>query len=213
MKTSELIEKLNWRYAVKKFDNTKKISDSDWAALEQALLLTPSSYGLQPWKFLVVQNASLRKKLTPHSWNQTQVEDCSHYVVLAAKEKVDSAWVQKYISRIAEVRGVDESSLKGYHDMMLGDVVNGPRSQVAKEWASKQVYIALGNLMTAAAMLNIDACPMEGIDPAKYDEILDLNGSGYITLVSCALGYRSNQDRSASYKKVRFKTEDVVKYL
>jgi nitroreductase len=213
MSPSALIEKLNWRYAVKKFDPSKKISSQDWQALEDALVLTPSSYGLQPWKFLVITNSEVRKKLTPLSWNQQQVEGSSHYVVMCAKNKVSEADVKNYIQRIAEVRGVPLESLKSYYDMMVGDVVKGPRSQWAKEWAARQVYIALGNLMTVAAILNIDSCPMEGFDPQKYDEVLGLKGSGYHSVVCLALGYRANDDKLAQAKKVRAKNADVVQHI
>ncbi|MEK6554196.1 MAG: NAD(P)H-dependent oxidoreductase [Bdellovibrionota bacterium] len=213
MNSTELIEKQNWRYAVKKFDPTKKISEKDWKALENALVLTPSSYGLQPWKFLIVQNPELRKQLRAVSWNQSQVEDCSHYVVMTAHEKVNPAWVQKFLKRIVEVRNVKLESLAGFEKSIMSDVINGPRSLVAAEWAARQCYIALGNLMTSAALLDIDTCPMEGLDPAQYDEILKLKGTGFRTFVACAVGYRAADDIFAGFKKVRFKNEDVVTYL
>jgi nitroreductase len=212
MNSTQLLEKLNWRYAVKKFDSTKKISPEIWKALETALVLTPSSYGVQPWKFLVVQNPEIRKKLRQVSWNQSQVEDCSHLVVLVGKEKVDTVWIERYMARIAEVRQVDVSTLQGFQNSIVSDVINGPRSQVAAEWAARQNYIALGNLMTCAAVLDVDACPLEGLDPAQYDEILGLKGTGFRTFVACALGYRASDDKLAHSKKVRFKTEDVVTY-
>ncbi len=210
MNPQSLLEQQNWRYAVKKFDAAKKIPSDQWTALEESLILTASSYGLQPWKFLIVQNPDVRKKLTPASWNQTQVADCSHFVVFAYKKKMDEAHIQKFLSRISEVRGVPAEALDGYKKVMLGDLVNGPRAQVIDVWASRQAYIALGNLMTSAALLGVDTCAMEGIDPAQYDEILGLSGSGYTTVCACAVGYRSAEDKTAGAKKVRFATKDII---
>lgn len=205
-----LLQQLNWRYATKKFDPTKKISTADWAVIEQALILTPSSYGLQPWKFIVVTDPALKAKLRPASWNQSQVEDCSHLVVLTAKLDITLADVDHFIERTAEVRGVSIESLAGYKGYMVGDLVTGPRHAIIHEWAARQTYIALGNLMTAAALLGVDACPFEGIEPVKYDEILGLKGTGYATISACPLGYRADDDKYASAPKVRFEAKDVV---
>ena len=207
-----LLQQLNWRYATKKFDPTKKISATDWAVIEQALILTPSSYGLQPWKFIVVTDNALKAKLRPASWNQSQVEDCSHLVVLTAKQDITEADVDHFIERIAEVRGGTVESLAGYKGYMVGDLVNGPRHTIIHEWAARQTYIALGNLMTSAALLGVDACPFEGIEPAKYDEILGLKGTGYSTISACPLGYRATDDKYASAPKVRFEAKDVVEH-
>ncbi len=205
-----LLQQLNWRYATKKFDPSKKISTADWAVIEKALILTPSSYGLQPWKFIVVTDPTLKAKLRPASWNQSQVKDCSHLVVLTAKRDITEADVDRFIDRIAEVRGATVESLAGYKGYMVGDLVNGSRHAIIHEWAARQTYIALGNLMTSAAMLGVDACPFEGIEPAKYDEILGLKGTGYTTISACPLGYRAADDKYASAPKVRFETKDVV---
>lgn len=207
-----LLQQLTWRYATKKFDPAKKISPADWAVIEEALVLTPSSYGLQPWKFIVVTDPTLKAKLRPASWNQSQVEDCSHLVVLTAKQDITEADVDRFIARIAEVRGVSAESLAGYKGYMVGDLVKGPRHAVIQEWAARQTYIALGNLMTAAALLGVDACPFEGIEPAKYDDILGLKGTGYTTISACPLGYRADDDKYASAPKVRFEAKDVVEH-
>ncbi len=212
MTPQKLIEQMNWRYAVKKFDPTRKLSDADWNTLKELLILTPSSYGLQPWKFIIVQNPDLRKKLRAVSWNQSQVEECSHFVVFAGKDKIDEDYVKKYMSHIAKVRGIPAESLQGFHDAIVNDAVKGPRATISKEWSARQGYIALGNLMTVAAMMNIDTCPMEGLDTQEYNRILDLNGTGYSTLCACAVGYRSPEDKSAAAKKVRFHHDEVVQY-
>lgn len=207
-----LLEQLTWRYATKKFDPAKKVSAADWAVLEEALVLTASSYGLQPWKFIVVTDPALKAKLRPASWNQSQVEDCSHLVVFTAQTDVTEADVDRFVARIAEVRGVTEESLAGYKGYMVGDLVKGPRHAIIHEWAARQTYIAMGNLLTSAALLGIDTCPFEGIEPAKYDEILGLKGTGYATVAACPVGYRSNDDKYASAPKVRFETKDIVEH-
>lgn len=209
----QLLKALNWRYATKVFDPAKKIPAETWQALEQALVLTPTSYGLQPYHFLVVQNPEMRVALLPHSWGQKQVVDCSHYVVFTARNEMTEADVDKLLSRISDVRNTPVEALKSYRGMMLGDVVQGPRSKVAHEWAARQTYIALGNLMTCAAFLSVDACPMEGLVPAEYDRILNLHGSGYSTVMACALGYRSASDKYASLPKVRYEAKDLVREI
>lgn len=205
-----LLQQLNWRYATKKFDATKKISAADWGVLEQALILTASSYGLQPWKFIIVTDPALKAKLRPASWNQSQVEDCSHLVVFAAKQDITEADLDRFITRTAEVRGTSVESLAGYKGFMMGDLVNGARHAVIHEWAARQTYIAMGNLLTSAALLGIDACPFEGIEPAKYDEILGLKGTGYATVSACPVGYRADDDKYASAPKVRFEAKDII---
>ena len=209
----QLIEALQWRYATKIFDPNKKIPADVWVALEKALVLTPTSYGLQPYQFLVVQDPARRAALLPNSWGQKQVMDCSHYVVFTARTEMKEKDVNKLISRISSVRGVPAETMTPYWNMMIGDVVKGPRGKIAHEWAARQSYIALGNLMTAAAMLGVDACPMEGINPPEYDKILNLDGTGYKTVVALALGYRAASDRYASLPKVRYETSDLVKVV
>lgn len=150
---------LNWRYATKKFDVNKKISSADWKTLTESLIASPSSYGLQPWKFLVVENPSIREKLKAVSWNQTQVTDSSHYVVFIYKEKMDAEHIEKYIQQIAKVRQIPASSLDAYKNMMVENLVKGPRSQTIEAWAQRQAYIAMGFLLETAALLKIDATP------------------------------------------------------
>ena len=209
----QLLAALQWRYATKVFDATKKIPADLWSALEKALVLTPTSYGLQPYQFLIVQDAAKRAALLPHSWGQKQVVDCSHYVVFLARTEMKEADVTKLISRISAVRGVPAETMTPYWNMMIKDVVNGPRGKAAHEWAARQSYIALGGLMTAAALLGVDACPMEGLVPAEYDKILKLEGTGYKTVVALALGYRAAGDKYASLAKVRYEAADLVKVV
>lgn len=212
MKSGMLIETLNWRYACKKFDSAKKIDEKTWRDLEESLILTPSSYGLQPWKFLVVTDKSVMQKLTAVSWGQKQVEDCSHLVVFVIKEKMDESYVDEYLKSISEMRGAPVESLAGLKKMIMGDVVNGARG-ATPEWATRQGYIALGNFMTSCALLGVDTCPMEGIEPAKYDEILGLTGTGYKTICACPAGFRSSDDKYAQMKKVRFAHTQMIKKI
>ena len=206
----QILEQLNWRYAVKQYDKNKKISDADWKTLEESLKLAPSSFGLQPYKFVVVTDQAIKESLVPFSWNQRQPADCSHYVIFAAREKNTEADVDRYMSRIAEVRGVAPESQAGFKRMLMSDIVDGPRGHAALEWATRQAYIALGNFMTAAALLGIDTCPMEGIEPAKYDAALHLPAQGFRTAVACAAGYRLDGDKYAAAAKVRFPASELV---
>jgi nitroreductase len=210
---NKLIESLNWRYAVKKFDSTKKIDAATWKTVEDALILTPSSYGLQPWKFVVVTNKEVMQKLTPLSWGQKQVEDCSHLVVIAIKEKISESDINHYIQSMVEQRGAKPEDLEGLKKMMIGDLVKGPRSEMAFEWAARQAYIALGNLLTVSAVLGLDTCPMEGINPPKFDEVLELAGTGFKTVVACPVGYRAADDKYAQVKKIRFPNSELVKNI
>jgi len=211
--TNQLLEALSWRYATKVFDATKKIPADVWAALEQSLVLTPTSYGLQPYQFLVVQDAAKRAALLPNSWGQKQVVDCSHFVVFTARTEMTGADVDKLIKRTVALRQLPADSLEAYRGMMLGDIVSGPRGKAAHEWAARQAYIALGNIMTCAAVLGVDACPMEGLNPVEYDNILGLNGSGYKTVVACALGYRAASDKYANLAKVRYSAADLIRLV
>jgi nitroreductase len=213
MTNQQLLEALNWRYATKVFDAAKKIPADVWQTLERALVLTPTSYGLQPYNFLVIDNPARRDELLLHSWNQKQVVDASHFVVFTARTKMTETDVDKLIKRTLDVRKLSATALDAYRGMILGDVVNGPRGKIAREWATRQTYIALGNLMTCAAVLGVDTCPMEGLVPIEYDKVLNLNGSGYATVVACALGYRSLDDKYANLAKVRFETKELVQQI
>ena len=206
----ELIQQLNWRYATKVFDPARKIPAELWEQLEQALVLTPSSFGLQPYRFIVVTDPALKTKLRPASWNQSQIEDCSHLVVFLAQNDMTEASIDEYLARIAQVRGVTAESLTGYRSFMVGDLVQGPRHAIIQEWAARQTYIALGIFMTSAAVLGVDTCPLEGLVPAQYDEILGLAGSGYRTVCACPAGYRSEADKYATLPKVRYAKDRLI---
>ncbi|HEY1847826.1 MAG TPA: NAD(P)H-dependent oxidoreductase [Opitutaceae bacterium] len=204
-----LTDALRWRYATKKFDATREIPAETWAALEEALLLAPSSYGLQPWKFVVVRDKATKEKLSIAAHNQRQPADCSHFVVFAGRAGLSNEDVDRFIARTAEVRGAPLESLKGYADHIKGSAEGARVSGALDIWMAKQVYIALGQFMASASLLGVDVCPMEGIDRGKFDEILGLPAKGYTTLVAGAAGYRAHDDKYAVAKKVRFRPEDV----
>jgi nitroreductase len=206
----QLIGQLNWRYATKQFDPKRKIGPQDWAALEEALVLTPSSFGLQPWKFVVVTNQDLREKLVAVSWGQRQVADASHLVVFTIKKEIGEPEIDGYLDRISQVRGIPREALASYRDMMVGSIVKGRDEAARKDWATRQVYLALGNFLTSAAMLGIDACPMEGIAAPEYNKILGLEQKGLSTVVVATAGYRAATDKYAELKKVRFPKEEVL---
>lgn len=210
MTPAELTSSLQWRYATKVFDNEKKISPETWAALEKSMVLTPSSFGLQPWQFITITCPKTKQDLLEHSWHQHQVVDCSHLIVLCARKGMNQQDIEKWLDQLAGVRGVSRASLEGYAGMMSGFFNNMDDGQTLA-WAKNQVYIALGQLMTSAAVLGIDACPMEGIVPAEYDRILSLESSGFTTTVACAMGYRSSDDKYAELPKVRYSADEILK--
>lgn len=208
-----LLDKLRWRYAAKSFNPAKKIDSENWATLEEALRLTPSSYGLQPWKFFVITDQALKDRLVAGSYGQTQVSNCSHLLVFTVRTSLSEVEVDKYIETACATRGVVPESMKVYRKMIIGDVIQGARSKDVAGWAKLQSYIALGNFMTCAAMLGIDCCPMEGFVQSVYDEALGLEAKGLMTAVVCPVGYRADEDKYASAAKVRYPKEDLFEYL
>ena len=208
-----LLTQLRWRYATKQFDPTRNISAADWQTLEESLVLTPSSFGLQPWRFVVVTNQAMREKLVPASWGQRQIADASHLVVFAIKKAIGAREADHYLGRMAEVRGVSTESLNSFRDVLVGFLGQPADKFNPDQWSARQTYIALGNFMTSAALLGIDTCPMEGIEPARYDEILGLAAQGYGTVVVAAAGYRTATDKYATLPKVRFTAEEVITHV
>jgi len=205
----QLLDQLKWRYATKQFDPKRKISAEDWAVLEEALLLTPSSGGLQPWKFIVVTDPAIRAKLLPASYGQAQITDASHLVVFASKNNFSEADVDAHIQNTARVQGIPVEALAPFRGMLVGGIVNRMDETARNAWARNQAYIALGNLLTSAALLGIDACPMEGFDRAQYDEILGLSKRGLAAAVIATFGYRAITDKYAASPKVRFSKEQT----
>jgi len=200
---------LNWRYATKAFDINKKVAEPLFNQLISAARLAPSSYGMQPWKFVVVKNPETRKKLREVAWNQPQITDASHLVVLSSREKIDQTYIDNYISSIAKERGVTVESLSDFKDMLDGSL----SAMQQPAWRSNQVYIALGVLLMACANAGIDACPMEGFDRDAFNKILGLREKGVAAQVLCAVGYRVADDKYAKLKKVRFSEAETTLVL
>ena len=211
--SASLLSDLRWRYATKHFDSTKTIPAETWKQLEESLVLTPSSFGLQPWKFIVITSSEMKHKLLAHSWHQKQVVDCSHYVVFASKTTMDHEYIDSFLADTASKRGTTVESMAGYRKMMAGYLVHDARSGQIEEWSARQTYIALGQFMLACASLHVDACPMEGFVPAEYDKILGLTVRGLTAAVCCAAGYRSEHDKYAHAAKIRYPAEKMVEYL
>ncbi|PSB39346.1 NAD(P)H-dependent oxidoreductase [Aphanothece minutissima] len=212
LSSTELLDALRWRYATKQFDPSRRIPADTWAALEAALVLTPSSYGLQPWRFLVIEDPALRAELRPHSWNQSQITEASHLVVFLARRTIELADLTRLIEATSAARGMPAEPLEGYRQMMQKDLVDGPRSAAIASWASNQVYIALGNFMTAAALLQVDTCPIEGFSPPDYDRLLGLETTPYRSAVVCAAGYRDQADKYADLAKVRYPLDELIEH-
>lgn len=204
-----VVSALRWRYATKHFQADRKIPAEIWAALEETLVLTPSSFGLQPWKFFVIENPDVRADLRAKSWGQGQVTDASHFVVFGTRTDVSQADIDAWVSKLGEVQSTPAEALAPMKGMIEGFVGSMP-VEARQAWNTRQVYIALGQFMTAAAMLGVDTCPMEGLDPAAYDEILGIKGSGYATAVACAVGYRSESDHTATRPKARFDSSSLI---
>ncbi|NNE67548.1 MAG: NAD(P)H-dependent oxidoreductase [Pyrinomonadaceae bacterium] len=210
LSNEQLLERLQWRYAVKRFDPARTIGDEDWSTLEEALLLSPSSYGLQPWKFYVVKNPDVKKRLRSHSYDQPQIEECSHLVVIAALKDAQPDDIERYLDRIVEVRNTPRKELEVLRGMMHGSQKQAREQGALNDWSARQCFIALGFLLSSAAILGIDACPMEGFVPNEYDRILGIQDDGYFSVVACALGYRDqNEDWLSNLEKVRYEPDDV----
>jgi nitroreductase len=209
-RNDQLLDALNWRYATKTFDKTKQISAADWETLMQALRLAPSSFGLQPWKFIEVTSSEIRKKLRQAAWNQPQVEDASKLLVLTAKRTMGASDVELWMAELATQRKVPVKDLSGYKQMILGFLSARPGDNSLPERTARQVYLALGFLLSSAALVEFDACPMEGFIQSQVDEILQLTGSEFTSIVLCPMGYRSQEDAHANMPKVRYPLSKII---
>jgi len=205
---SNFIKNANWRYATKKFDATKKVSDADFQILKDAIRLSASSYGLQPYQVILVENPELRAQLQPAAWGQAQLVDASHVLVFANITNIGDAEIDAYLKNMAETRGLPIDALQGYGDFMKSKISTLPVEQ-RNVWTSKQTYLALGNLLNAAAELNIDVTPMEGFEPEKVNEILGLNEKGLNASLIATIGYRHADDATQSYAKVRKSEQEL----
>ncbi|MDF4223425.1 nitroreductase family protein [Maribacter sp. M208] len=210
MKT--ILDNLNWRYATKKFDSTKKLSNENLNTLLEAARLTASSYGLQPYHIYVIENEEIRTRLRKVSYDQPQITDASHLIVLANKPTFNDTLIDDYIENIMVVRGLSKDDLKEFSQTMKSTLLDLPDAQKGA-WTSNQAYIVLGNLMTVAANMQIDACPMEGFDNEQYNEILGLSDIGLNAAVVLAVGYRSKEDETQNYRKVRYSKEQIITHI
>ena len=205
---SNFINNANWRYATKKFDSSKKVSKEDLATIKEAIRLSASSYGLQPYKVFIIENPELRAQLQPAAWGQSQIVDASQLIVFANMTNFSDADIDASLSLTTQKRGLSADALKGYGDFMKSKI--GALSEdVRNTWTSKQTYLALGNLLNAAAELRIDVTPIEGFEPEKVNEILGLKQLGLNASVLATIGYRHKDDATQNYAKVRKSNEEL----
>ncbi|WP_116769930.1 NAD(P)H-dependent oxidoreductase [Maribacter litoralis] len=209
---STILNKLNWRYATKNFDSSKQVSNEDLNTLLEAGRLTASSYGLQPYEIYVIKNEEVRKELRKASYDQPQITDASCIIVLANKPTFDDSMIDEYIANIMKVRGLSKEDLEGFSKTMKSTLLDLPDAYKGA-WTSNQAYIVLGNLMTIAAEMEIDTCPMEGFDKEQYNEILGLTNKGLNAAVVLAVGYRSSEDATQHYPKVRYPEEQIITHI
>jgi nitroreductase / dihydropteridine reductase len=197
-----IIDSLNWRYATKKFDTDKVVSNEKLSLLKEAFSLTPTSYGLQPVKLVVISDKSIQKELVPHSYNQAQVAQASQLLIICTENIIDEAYIRAYFENEKTVRGTSDDVVDAFRSYLINTFSSKSESEI-KEWATKQAYITLGNLLTVCALEKIDSCPMEGFIPEKYNELLDLKNKGLSAVLVLPIGYRATDDVFSGFKKVR----------
>jgi nitroreductase len=204
----QLIEALEWRYACKKFDTDKRISDTDLDTILDSIQLTPSSYGLQPIKVLLIETKELREQIKPIAWNQAQVVDASHLLVFCHYTALSESYVDQHVSLMANTRNLPIEKLQAFGTHVKSSIATMDADHV-NQWTGKQTYIALGQVLLSCALLKIDATPMEGFDRKALDELLDLSKDGLSASLLCPIGYRHAEDPYITLKKVR-KTKDAL---
>ena len=197
-----IIESLNWRYATKKFDLSRKLSDNQINILKNAFNLTASSYGLQPIKLIVISNQEIKNNLLDSSFNQKQVIQCSHLLVICIETDIDESYIELYFKRVVDIRKTSAKVLESFKKSIINEFNDMSNTSIIN-WSKNQAYLALGNLMTVCAVEGIDSCPMEGFVPEKYNEILDLKSKNLKSVLVMPVGYRSVDDQFSSFKKVR----------
>ena len=209
VKNETIVAGLNWRYATKQYDPAKKIAEADWATIEEAISLAPSSFGIQPYKFIVINDPETRERLKLAAYGQSPITDASHLVAFAYKKTLTDGDIEHFVERIAEVRGATRESLLDYENVMKGSAKKAVDGGYIETWNSRQAYIALGFLLETAALLGIDATPMEGFDPVQFNEILGL--TDYSVTAIAALGYRdAEHDWLAPLAKVRKPDHEII---
>ena len=207
-----VLEHRTWRYATKKFDPSKKVSDQDLETLLEATRLSASSYGLQPYHIFVISDQEIKEKLKPASWNQSQITDASHLIVFANATDFGEELVDDFLTNVGETRNIPMEGLKGYSDFMKSKLLDLP-AETKSTWTTKQAYIAFSNMMQAAAELKIDTCPMEGFESDKYNEILGLTEKNLNAAVVLPIGYRSEEDDTQHWAKVRKSKEALFTHI
>ena len=205
---SNFIKNANWRYATKKFDATKKISKDDLETLKEAIRLSASSYGLQPYTVFIIENPEIRAKLQPAAWGQSQIVDASQVIVFANNTDFGTEQIDAYIQNLTQTRGISQESVKGYADFMKAKI-SALTPEEKNVWTAKQTYIAMTNLLNIAAELYIDVTPMEGFEAEKVNEILGLDKLGLNASLLATIGYRHEEDATQNYVKVRKSNEEL----
>ena len=204
-----IIKSLKWRYATKKFDAKKMLSETQINILKEAFNLTASSYGMQPIKMLVIQNKDIQQQLVQHSYNQEQVVQASHLLIICIQDKLTGKDAEEYFSLVKKIRNTPDNILSSFKEYLMNKIDKANEEELAL-WMKNQAYIALGNLMTVAASESIDSCPMEGFIPEKYDEVLNLGKHNLKSVLVLPVGFRAEDDFMKDLKKVRKNTEEVV---
>lgn len=205
----EVIENLQWRYAVKKFDPSRKLDEETIARIKEAFNLTATSFGLQPIRLVVVANEELKEKLVEYSFGQPQVAQASHLLVLCIEKEIDPQYISEYFTRIKQVRGTSDEILDPHKEEMLALFARKDTSEI-QDWAKNQAYLAMGNLLTVCAMMRVDSCPMEGFIPSQYDQVLGLDQRNLASVLAMPIGYRASDDMFSGFKKVRRKMETSI---
>ncbi|WP_209400649.1 NAD(P)H-dependent oxidoreductase [Pseudozobellia sp. WGM2] len=203
------IKNLEWRYAVKKFDADRLLPDEKIGCLKKAFNLTATSYGLQPITLLVIQNKEIQARLVPHSYQQKQVAQASHLLVICTQIAIDEKYIQKYFEQVKRVRGTADEILDPFKKALISDF-SVKKLEEVQIWTKNQAYLALGNLLAVCAMEKIDSCPMEGFIPSAYDEVLNLADMGLTSALVLPVGYRAGDDMFSELKKVRKNLEDSI---
>ncbi|WP_372756583.1 NAD(P)H-dependent oxidoreductase [Mariniflexile sp.] len=204
-----IIKQLQWRYATKRFDTNKKLSVEKLDILKHSFNLTATSFGLQTIKLVVIEDKIVRNELIQYSFNQKQVSEASHLLIICIQDDISALDVNSYYNNIKTIRNTSETILQPYRDSLI-KMVEKMTIPERQQWSKNQAYIALGNLMTVCAIEGVDSCPMEGFLPSKYDEILGLESKGLKSVLLLPVGYRAADDMFSEFKKVRKLITDAV---
>ena len=209
---ADIIKDLEWRYAVKKFDSSREIEVSKMERIKKAFNLTATSYGLQPIKMVILKNKDLQEELVQFSFGQQQVAQASHLLIFCIEKNIDAEYISGYFNKVKQVRGTSDSVLDPFKEALVSEFSNMDSSEI-QQWATNQAYLAMGNLLTICAAEQLDACPMEGFLPERYDELLDLSSKGLSSVLVLPIGYRAEDDMFSGLKKVRRDMENSIIYI